>query len=141
MARRPSRSVAKAGVVDFTDLLEFQHKLAVTAALADDMAADYESDWGEQWAEQIRQRVPRGANHPQHPNIHLKTEIRQIEPGGITMGRAFWWRFLEYGTKNGIAPRGYVNKAMKKIRTPARKDAAARAVELIQSGKVRGRAS
>ena len=134
---RPSRSVVKVGSggVDHSDVDRFQRKLEATAALADAMAEDFQQDWGQEWASEIIARTPTGPGIP----VHLKDEIRQVEPGGITMGRAFWWRFLERGTVN-MAPQPFINPAMKKIRTPARKDAAQRAIDLIQSGKVKGAA-
>ena len=132
MARRPSRSTSK---VDVGDLLDFEAKLALAARTVDEMAEDWEQDWGQEWVDGIKARVPTGPGVP----VHLKDEIEQVEPGGITMGRAFWWWFLEHGTVN-MAPQPIVNPAMKKIRTPARKDASGRAIDLIQKGKIKGRA-
>jgi len=65
---------------------------------------------------------------------HLADSIEQVEPGGITFGDAFYWQFLEKGTAR-MAPRPFVAPAMKRIRTPARKDAGERAVKLIQRGR------
>ena len=137
MARRPSRSTVKIGKggFDHSSVALFQHKLETTARLAEEMAEDFQQDWGQKWADEILARTPTGPGIP----VHLKNQIRQIEPGGITMGEAYWWLFLERGTVN-MEPRPFINPAMKKIRTPARKDAGARAIDLIQRGKVKGSA-
>ena len=121
--------------MDFADIADFQNKLQLTSDLADEMAEDFQQDWGQEWADQIISNTPTGPGIP----VHLKDQIRQVEPGGITMGSAFWWRFLEYGTVN-MAPQPFINPAMKRIRTPARKDAGQRAIDLIVKGKAKGSA-
>jgi HK97 gp10 family phage protein len=113
--------------LDVSQVLAFQAKLVLTAELADKMGEKWQQEHGEKWAAEMRNTVPVGPGEP----VHLKDEVRQIEPGGITFGRAFWWRFLEYGTVK-MSPRPFVKPAMKRIRTPARKDAVNRAVELMQ---------
>lgn len=113
--------------VDFSDVTAFEKKLALTASLTERMAEDWQQEHGENWAQQMRSTVPVGPGEP----VHLRDSIRQVSPGGITMGDAFWWRFLEYGTVK-MAPRPFVVPAMKKIRTPARKDAAQRAINLLR---------
>lgn len=134
MARRPSRSTSKA---DVGQLLDFEHKLELAARTVDEMAEDWQQDWGEEWADGMRQRAL-AMEGPGDP-VHLHDQIRQVEPGGITMGRAFWWLFLEYGTVD-MPPHPFINPAMKKVRTPARKDASERAIDLIHKGKTQGSA-
>lgn len=131
--RRPSRSTSK---VDASDLFDFEHKLFLAAALVEDLAEDWETQWGQEWVDQMLTRVPTG---PGVDGIHLKNEIRQEVPGGISMGVAYWWWFLEHGTVK-MAPQPFVNPAMKKMRTPARKDAGNKAIDLIQRGRIRAAA-
>jgi len=136
MAKRTSRSQAN---IDITQLEGFQHRLESAAALAEVMAEDWQQEHGQRWVEEMKAIVPVSTGkHDRRINasedIHLRDEIRQVEPGGITFGDAFWWRFLEYGTVK-MSPRPFIRPAMKKIRTPARKDAIKRAVELIRTGR------
>jgi HK97 gp10 family phage protein len=121
---RPSRSRAK---LDFTEVVAFEKKLALTASLADRMAEDWEQEHGEKWMLEMIHTVPVGPGDP----VHLYQEIDHVEPGKITMGQAYWWRFLEYGTVH-MGPQPFIKPAMKRIRTPARKDAAERARELLR---------
>jgi HK97 gp10 family phage protein len=79
----------------------------------------------------MRSTVAVGPGEP----VHLRDEIRQVEPGGITMGDAYWWRFLEHGTVH-MSPQPFIKPAMKRIRTPARKDAVQRAIDLMKRGAV-----
>ncbi len=125
---RPSRSRAN---FDFSDVIAFQQKLAITAQLADKMAEDWQDEHGEKWATEMRSSVPVDPGDP----VHLRDEIDQVEPGGISMGQAFWWRFLEYGTVH-MAPQPFIKPAMKRIRTPARKDAVNRAMRLLGRSKL-----
>lgn len=124
---RPSRSRAK---VDASQVFTFEAKLFRTAQLADEMSKDWQQEHGENWADGMRSRVPVGPGVP----VHLRDEIAQVEPGGVTMGDAYWWRFLEHGTVK-MSPQPFVKPAMKKIRTPARKDAVQRAIDLMQGRK------
>lgn len=119
-----ARSTAK---IDASQVKTFAQKLALTASLTDEMADDWQSEHGEKWASEMRSSVPTGPGVP----VHLKDSIRQVEPGGISMGDAYWWRFLEYGTSK-MGPQPFIKPAMKRIRTPARKDAAQRAVDLLR---------
>lgn len=116
--------------VDASQVLTFEGKLHRTAQLVDKMAENWQQDHGEKWADEMRATVPVGPGDP----VHLRDEIRQVEPGGITMGDAYWWWMLERGTVH-MAPQPFVNPAMKRIRTPARKDAIDRAMKLILFGR------
>lgn len=126
---RSSRSRAK---LDFDEVIAFQQKLALTANLTDQMAEDWQTEHGERWMLEMIQSVAVGPGDP----THLYQEIDQLEPGGITMGDAYWWRFLEYGTVH-MSPQPFIKPAMKRIRTPARKDAIARAVDLLRGRQSR----
>jgi hypothetical protein len=108
----------------------FARRLQLASELIDEEGAEFEDLWGERWAEEMRDTVAVGPGDP----VHIRDEIRQVEPGGITFGRAFWWRFLERGTSK-MAPQPFIRPAMQRIRTPARKDAGERAVRLIQRGR------
>lgn len=123
-----ARSTAK---LNFSQVIAFEKKLALTASLVDKMAEDWQGEHGENWMVEMVQTVPVGPGDP----VHLYEEIDQVEPGGITFGDAFWWRFLEYGTVH-MAPQPFIKPAMKRIRTPARKDAAERAMRLLRSAKI-----
>ena len=130
---RPSRSRAR---LDFSEVLEFQQKIELTASLTDQMAEDWQTEHGKAWADQMRStvNVSRGISRTSvsaSEVIHLRDEIRQVEPGGITFGEAFWWIFLEYGTVK-MQPYPFIKPAMKRIRTPARRDAAERASNLLR---------
>jgi HK97 gp10 family phage protein len=61
---------------------------------------------------------------------HLRDNIEQVEPGGISFGDSYWWRFLERGTSR-MAPQPFIKPARNKIRTAARKDIAERAVDIL----------
>lgn len=137
---RVSRSKA---TVDFSEVTAFADKLELTRRLADSMRDDWENQWGRIWADEIRARVPRGTRRSPASARYgpLHTAVRQVEAGGpssggVTFGNAFYWRFLEYGTSK-MAPRPFIKGTMRKIRTPAKKDAAERAIRLIQSGTIR----
>lgn len=121
-----ARSRAK---VDVSDLVRFENRLKTAALVVEQEAESFQDEWGEKWADEMRANVPVGDEAP-----HLRDSIQQVEPGGITFGAAFYWRFLEYGTSK-MAPRPFVRPAMKRIRTPARKDASERALRLIQRGR------
>lgn len=110
--------------IDVSQVAGFAVKLDTAAALADEMAESWQQEHGENWAQEMRATAPVDTGR-------LRGSIRQVEPGGITMGDAFWWRFLEYGTTK-MSPRPFVNPAMKRIRTPARKDATQRAIDLLR---------
>lgn len=129
-ASRMKKSTSK---TDVGDLESFEHKLNLAALLVEDMAEGWEEQWGQEWID--RMDIPLG---PGLDGIHLRSEIRQVEPGGISMGRAYWWWFLEHGTSK-MPPHPFVIPAMKKMRTPARNDAGQKAIDLIQRGKVGAR--
>lgn len=139
---RPSRSRAK---VDFQDVVEFAEKLERTRALADAMRDDWENEWGRKWADEMKARVnigPRGDRRSPASREYgpLRDAIQHVpaggsQPGGIVFGNAFYWRFLEYGTSK-MPPHPFIKPSMRKIRTPSRKDAAQRAVDLIRTGRV-----
>lgn len=134
---RPAKSRANARL-DFVEVLEFQQKLLLTAALTDRMAEQWQQEHGERWVEEMRKIVPVSVGKDDRrigasEDVHLRDEMRQVTPGGISFGDAFWWHFLEYGTVK-MSPRPFIRPAMKKIRTPARKDAAERAISLLRTG-------
>lgn len=118
-----ARSTAK---IDVSQVVAFEKRLETAARIVEQEAQQFQQQWGEEWAEEMRATVPVESGK-------LRDSIRQVEPGGITMGDAFYYRFLEYGTSR-MAPRPFVRPAMKRIRTPARKDASKRAIDLISRG-------
>lgn len=120
-----ARSRAK---VDASQVDAFARQLFTASNLAERMAESWQQEHGENWAQQMRSTVPVDSGE-------LRSSIRQVEPGGITMGDAYWWRFLEYGTVK-MAPQPFVKPAMKRIRTPARKDASQRALDLLRRGRL-----
>lgn len=105
----------------------FARRLALAAQLIEEEGDQFEEHWGELWADEMRSSVATDTGT-------LRDSIEQVEPGGITFGKAFYWRFLEYGTSK-MAPHPFIRPSMKRIRTPARKDAGVRAVNLIQRGR------
>lgn len=119
-----ARSTAK---VDASQVDRFADRLALASRLIEEEGEQFEEKWGEEWADDMRSSVARDTGH-------LAQSIRQVEPGGITFGDAYWWRFLEYGTSK-MGPKPFINPAMKRIRTPARKDAGQRAVDLIHRSR------
>lgn len=112
--------------LDVSQVIAFEKRLETAARIVEQEAKDFQQQWGEAWADAMRSTVPRDTGE-------LERSIQQVEPGGITFGKAFYWRFLEYGTSK-MSPRPFVRPAMKRIRTPARKDASARAMRLISKG-------
>lgn len=110
--------------VDVSQVAAFAVKLDAAAHVVDQVAEDWQEEHGEKWAQTMRDTAPVDTGR-------LRDSIRQVEPGGISMGDAFWWRFLEYGTVK-MSPRPFVIPAMKRIRTPARKDAIQRAVDTLR---------
>lgn len=119
-----ARSRAK---VDVSDLVRFENRLKTAAAVVEQEAESFQEEWGEKWVGEMKAAVPVASGK-------LRDSIDQVEPGGITFGAAFYWRFLEYGTSK-MAPQPFVRPTMKRIRTPARKDAGERAIRLIQRGR------
>ena len=113
--------------VDASHVLAFEQRLHLASQLADRMAEDWQQEHGEKWMLEMIHTAPIGPGDP----VHLYQEIDHVEPGKITMGRAYWWRFLEHGTSK-MAPHPFIKPAMKRIRTPARKDAAERAIDLMR---------
>ena len=119
-----ARSTAK---VDASQVEGFARRLALASQLIEEEGEQFEELWGGRWVDEMVATVPRDSGH-------LADSIEQVEPGGITFGDAFYWQFVEKGTAR-MAPRPFVAPAMKRIRTPARKDAGERAVKLIQRGR------
>lgn len=119
-----ARSTSK---LDVGQVVAFSTKLYAAAALVDQVAEDWQQEHGAKWASEMRTTVAVDSGE-------LWDSIRQVEPGGITFGDAYWWRFLEYGTVK-MAPRPFINPTMKRIRTPARKDAAEWALNLLRGRK------
>lgn len=119
-----ARSTAK---VDASQVDGFARKLALASRLIEEEGDQFEDLWGGRWVDEMVATVPRDTGN-------LAASIRQVEPGGITMGDAFYWRFLEFGTSR-MAPHPFVRPAMKGIRPGARKDAGERAIKLIQRGR------
>ena len=117
--------------IDAGQVMAFADKLERTARIADAMRDDWENDWGKKWADEMRARVPVDSGDLRDSIEHV--EAGGTAPGGIHFGKAFYWRFLEYGTSK-MSPRPFVRPSMKVIRTPARKDAGERAVRLMQQG-------
>ena len=113
--------------VDASQVERWADRLALASRVIEEEGEEFEQEWGEKWADDMRATVPRDTGH-------LADSIRQVEPGGITFGDAFYWLFLERGTSK-MAPKPFINPAMKRIRTPARKDAGQRAVRLMQRGR------
>lgn len=116
--------------VDASQVERFADRLALASRVIEEEGEQFEQEWGEKWAADMRATVAVGPGDP----VHLRDEIRQVEPGGITFGDAYWWLFLERGTSK-MSPRPFIKPAMKRIRTPARKDAGQRAVRLMQRGR------
>lgn len=116
--------------VDASQVDGFARRLQLASQLVAEEGEQFEEEWGGKWADEMRATVAVGPGDP----VHLRDEIEQIEPGGITFGRAYWWRFLEYGTSR-MGPQPFIRPAMKRIRPGARKDAGQRAVNLIQRGR------
>lgn len=131
-----ARSFAR---VDAGQVIAYAQKLEMTAQLADRIRDDWENDWGSKLADELRSRVPVDADDRSPGSMqygHLRDNIQHVPaggtaPGGVTFGNAFWWRFLEYGTSK-MAPRPFIRQSIRKIRTPARKDAVERATRLIR---------
>ena len=119
-----ARSTAR---VDASQVDGFARRLALASQLIEEEGEQFEEEWGGKWADEMVATVPRDTGN-------LASQIRQVEPGGITMGDAFYWRFLEFGTAK-MAPHPFVRPAMKRIRPGARKDAGQRAIKLMQRGR------
>lgn len=117
--------------VDVSDIKGFENRLNRASQLAAVMRDDWENDWGSKWAEEMKVRVPVDTGELREAITHISGG--GTAPGGITFGRAFYWRFLEYGTSK-MTPRPFIRPSMRKIRTPARKDAGERALDLIHKG-------
>ena len=113
--------------VDASQVDGFARRLALAARLIEEEGEQFEEQWGGVWADEMRAVVPVASGK-------LRDSIEQVEPGGITFGDAFYWRFLEYGTSK-MSPKPFIRPTMKRVRTPARKDAGTRAVNLIQRGR------
>ena len=113
--------------IDASQVVNFQHRLDLAARLIEEEGRQFADEWGEKWAEEMRAVVPVASGT-------LRGAIEQVEPGGITFGDAFYWRFLEYGTSK-MSPKPFIRPTMKRVRTPARKDAGNRAVRLMQRGR------
>jgi HK97 gp10 family phage protein len=126
---RPSRSKAK---IDTSQIENFERRLHAAGKRIEIAGVAWKQEHGENWAEEMRFRVAYsdGSNQQTQRYGHLRDNIEQVEPGGITMGDSYWWWFLERGTSR-MAPQPFVKPAMKKIRTPARKDIAERAVAIL----------
>jgi HK97 gp10 family phage protein len=132
---RVARSKAK---LDVSAIDGFQSKMNRAVRDVEKMADEWEQKWGGEWVKEMQERVPvsSGRRSPGSRRYgHLRDNIRQVEPGGITFGDAYWWLFLERGTSR-MSARPFIKPAMKKIRTPARKDATARAIDLLQKGRM-----
>lgn len=112
--------------VDASQVVAFEHRLQHAARIVEQEARSFQQKWGEEWADEMRATVSRDTGL-------IARSIQQEEPGGISFGDAFYWRFLEFGTSK-MSPRPFVRPAMKRIRTPARKDAGERAIRLISKG-------
>lgn len=113
--------------VDASQVDRFAERLALAARLIEEEGEQFEEKWGQDWVDEMRAGVSVDTGR-------LRDSIRQVEPGGITFGDAFYGHFLEKGTAR-MAPRPFIVPAMKRIRPKARKDAGERAVKLIQRGR------
>lgn len=111
--------------IDVSQVENFAKRLALASQLIEEEGDDFADEWGEKWVEEMVSVVPvrTGA---------LRNSIRQVEPGGITMGVPYW-RFLEHGTSK-MSPQPFVRPAMQRIRKPAKDDAGRRVVRLMQRG-------
>jgi HK97 gp10 family phage protein len=112
--------------VDATQVENFAKRLALASRLIEEEGEDFTDEWGGKWADEMKATVPVDTGK-------LRDSIRQVEPGGITMGDAFYWPFVDRGTAR-MAPQPFVQPAMKRIRKPAAEDAGRRAVRLISRG-------
>jgi HK97 gp10 family phage protein len=131
LASRPSRSKAK---IDTSQIENFERRLHAAGKEIEKEGEIWKEKYGERWAEEMGTRVAYsdGSNRQTRRYGHLRDNIEQVEPGGITFGGSYWWLFLERGTSR-MAPRPFVKPAMKKIRTPARKEIAERAVDILSN--------
>lgn len=130
---RPSRSRAK---VDTSQIENFERRLYAAAKELEKEGEAWKERHGEKWADEMRDRVAYsdGENRTTQQYGHLRDNIEQVEPGGITFGDSYWWLFLERGTSR-MAPQPFIKPAMKKIRTPARKDIAERAIDILSNAR------
>lgn len=116
--------------VDASQVDGFARRLASASQQIEEEGQEFQEQWGKKLETEMRSDVPIGPGDP----VHLRDEIEQVEPGGITFGQAYWWRFLEYGTSK-MAPQPFIRPAMNRVKKPATKDAGVRAVKLIQRGR------
>lgn len=115
---------------DASEVFAYAAHLVSAAEQTDDVARDWQSEHGGKWAKSMSQIVPRGPGDP----VHLADEIHQVEPGGITFGRADHWVFVQYGTVH-MAPQDFIGRARRRIQPEAVKDAEKKALRLIQRGR------
>lgn len=110
---------------DFSQLYALERRLDSAAMKVQDEAEEWQEKWGEELADEMRVMAPVLTGT-------LRDSIDHIEAGGIAID-APYWRFVEYGTSR-MAPRPFINPAMRRIKAPAEKDAAERGVQLIVKG-------
>lgn len=113
--------------IDASQVDNFARRLALASQLIEEEGDDFADEWGQKWVDEMVGIVAVDTGT-------LRDAIDQVEPGGITMGRAFYWRFLERGTSK-MSPQPFVRPAMQRIRKPAREDAGNRVVRLMQRGR------
>lgn len=123
---RTIRVASSRAKVDASQVDGFARRLRLASQLIEEEGDQFEEEWGGRWVDEMQASVATDTGH-------LRDSIQMVEPGGITFGDAFYWRFLEYGTSK-MSPRPFIRPTMKRIRPGARKDAGVRAVKLIQRG-------
>lgn len=111
--------------VDVSQVDNFARKLDRAARLVDEEAERFEEEWGGKWLNEMKATVPVDTGR-------LRDSIEQGKPGEISMEH--YARFVEYGTARQ-APQSFIRPSMKKVRSPATKDAGERAVNLIHKGR------
>jgi HK97 gp10 family phage protein len=112
--------------VDASQVDAFARRLHAASTRVESESERFEEEWGGKWADEMRADVAVATGT-------LRDSIDQVEPGGITFGAAYYWRYVEYGTSK-MSPQPFIRPAMNRIRKPAAEDASDRAVRLIARG-------
>lgn len=112
--------------VDASQVDAFTRRLEAASRRIQQEGAQFQQEWGKALVDEMRATVPVQTGT-------LRSSIDQVDPGDITFGPAFYWRFLEYGTSK-MSPQPFVRPAVNRIRKPAARDATDRAAGLIARG-------